>query len=606
MNRFTLLSILVPLSLSAHASGGLNRLMGSGFNISSTINADAQATTDEPSLTISPTTFGMAKGYVGKSIVIDTLHVSAINLPSTATIDMIGSNRDLFSLSTTNIDAGTSDTDVYITYSPTAIGKHTATISIDCPTMPTLAQTIRISAYAIDEANPPTVTVSPNPVPAFSALSGETQEQTISVNMANMPDYTYAKMRKAGDFRLSTSMLYPKNGATQVKITFSPLAAGTYDNEILFYSLGLPGDTVCVAITGTATEKAVEPEKEGDSLLLDTAKPLKLLVETFDNIVKNKPLNITDWNNVALEGTRAWWGYEFPEDDESAGEKAAKVTPYDSKMALGQETPCTMMLITPALDFKNAESKIFTFRVRGNYLSDEMTDKLELVYIDTTDSDTYISPVGGFTMPATADDNGVWQEFHVDLTGQELADVFFMGFRFTSSRGISNSATYYIDDVSYGRTDLAVIRPMVTSLDFEAYLSKNTVSETVYVEATNLAEPIKLSLGGVNKSKFKLSTNELPTTGGSFNLTFNSDNEGVHEAYVRLSSRGAADKYIPVTVKNSLPESISSIEATTERGEVVDLAGRKVAFGNKDLPAGIYIVRQQTANGVKSVKARVR
>lgn len=40
--------------------------------------------------------------------------------------------------------------------------------------------------------------------------------------------------------------------------------------------------------------------------------------------------------------------------------------------------PVQMMLVTPPLDFKNAKNNIFTFRVRGDYLQDNQTDKLEL------------------------------------------------------------------------------------------------------------------------------------------------------------------------------------------------------------------------------------
>ena len=67
-----------------------------------------------------------------------------------------------------------------------------------------------------------------------------------------------------------------------------------------------------------------------------------------------------------MEGTRAWWGYTFPDyDTDNAGEHAAKVTAYDSKVETGNETPCQMLLVTPALDFENAKSKYFTFRVMG-------------------------------------------------------------------------------------------------------------------------------------------------------------------------------------------------------------------------------------------------
>ena len=203
-------------------------------------------------------------------------------------------------------------------------------------------------------------------------------------------------------------------------------------------------------------------------------------------------------------------------------------------------------------------------------------------------------------MPCTKDESGEWNEYHVDLTGQDLADTFFMGFRFTSTRGRYNAATYYIDDVTYGRTDIAVIRPDVQELSFTAQPNKDAKSDVVTVATENLAEPIKLSLGGANKSKFKLSTTELDANGGSFSVTFNSDTEGVYSAYVKLSSRGAADKYVELTVNNTTATGISGIaEGSSETApvRVHALDGTCLGTSTDRLPKGIYIV-----NGRKIVK----
>ena len=171
------------------------------------------------------------------------------------------------------------------------------------------------------------------------------------------------------------------------------------------------------------------------------------------------------------------------------------------------------MLVTPALDFKNAASRMFTFRVRGDYLRNEQPDRLELCYIDLAEGNMYVAPVKGFQMPCTQDESGEWFEYHIDLDGQSLADKFFMAFRFTCERGRTSSATYYIDDVTYGRTDIPLMRLSANSLAFEAYPGTDALSTTVSVSTENLAEPITLTLGGANKSKFALTTSTLPTEG---------------------------------------------------------------------------------------------
>ena len=518
----------------------------------------------------------------------------------------------MFELSATSVPAGTNETDIVITYKPTAIGKHEGRLFIDCPEMPLLSQSITLSAYAIDEQNPPTVTVSPETLPKFEAKVGERQEQTISITTANLPDYAYMKLKESGSFLLNTTMLM-KDATANVKVTFAPKEAGEYENEIEIYGLGL--DTLRVKINGKAGESTEpEPEKEGDELPLDASSPMKLVNEHFDNVTKNKPLSIEGWKNLAMVGKRAWWGYELPDEDESAGEKVAKVTPYDSNVAEGKETTCEMMLVTPPLDFKNSESKMFTFRVRGDYLADNQTDLLELCYIDLAEGDMFVAPVEGFAMPNTEDQSGEWQEYHIDLTGQNIADVFFMGFRFKSTRGRTNSATYYIDDVSYGRTDLAVIRPSLTQLAFTATAGKDAVSDEITVTGNNLAEPIKLSLGGPNKSKFKLSTTQLPVTGGSFMVSFNSDEIGVHEAYVKLSSRGAADIYVPISVNNTVAGCIDGISVEQCDIEVYDLNGRKIAKHKmttaekvkENLPTGIYVIKQISENSINVSKIKIK
>lgn len=570
------------------------------------------ATAPEPALTIIPAKFDMAAGIVGKSTEVGTIHISALNMPAATNLEIIGKNRDMFELSATSISAGTNETDIVITYNPTAIGKHEGRLFIDCPEMPLLSQSITLSAYAIDEQNPPTVTISPETLPTFEAKAGETQEKNISITTAHLPDYAYMKLKESGTFRISTTMLM-KDATASVKLTFAPTAAGEYNNEIEIYGLGL--DTLRVKINGKASESIEpEPEKEGDELPLDASSPMKLVNEHFDNITKNKPLSIEGWRNLAMVGKRAWWGYELPEEDGSTGEKVAKVTAYDSSVAEGKETACEMMLVTPALDFKNSESKIFTFRVRGDYLLDNQTDLLELCYIDLAEGDMFIAPVDGFSMPNMQDQSGEWQEFHIDLTGQNIADVFFMGFRFKSTRGRTNSVTYYIDDVSYGRTDLAVIRPSHKQLVFNATAGIDAISDEVTVTGNNLTEPIKLTLSGPNKSKFKLSTNQLPVTGGSFMVSFNSDEIGVHEAYVKLASRGAADIYVPISVNNTVAGSIEGISTEHSNIEVYDLNGRKVAEqkmttakkATKNLPAGIYVIKLTSDKGINFYKIKIK
>ena len=325
-----------------------------------------------PEMTVTPVKFDQKEGYVGESVEVAKFHISAKAMPAAINLELTGNDFEMFELSTEKIAKGASETDVVVSYKPTAIGKHQANVIIDCPSVPDLSQTIRLSAYAIDRQNPPTVTSVPAAPEKFSAKVGESQQQTIAVTTANLPYFANLKVKTSGTFIISNTMI-PANGTTNVTVTFKPNAAGTFTNAIVISALGM--EDVEIPLEGVATDGGtVVPEKEGDEYKLSADNPRTLLNETFSGLDRNKPFHIDGWTNSAIQGTRAWWGYSFLDSDASAGEQVAKVTAYDSKVADGDESPAEMMLVTPPLDFKNAQSKMFTFRVRGDYLQDNQTD----------------------------------------------------------------------------------------------------------------------------------------------------------------------------------------------------------------------------------------
>ena len=406
----------------------------------------------DPAITITPEKIEQTAGKLGQTVEVATLHVSTQNMTQPTFFELAGKNTDQFALSQTKIEKGSAETDIVITYTPTEVAVHRAYVLVTCPSIEDYDKSIAFSAYAIDEQNPPTITLNPQKLEQFTAKINEKSEQTIEVTTANMPDYTYVKLKDPGAFLLNNTMLI-RNMTNTLKVTFQPKKEGTYSTSIVFSALGM--DDVEVAIEGVATGETPDEPKEGVDLVLSEENARSVLDEKFNNIERNKPLDIEGWTNSALKGTRAWWGFSFLDyDSESPNEKVAKVTPYDSKMETG--TPAQMMLVTPPLDFKNAASKVFTFKVRGDYLKDNQPDLLELCYVDIADGSLYVQPLAECKMPCTKDESGKWFPYSIDLTGQQLADVFFMAFRFTSTRGCDNTATYYIDDVTYGLETTAI------------------------------------------------------------------------------------------------------------------------------------------------------
>lgn len=555
---------------------------------------------DEPSLTVQPQSVSKFTTKINEPKESGDIVVLTENLPGKVYLSISGKNRNFFSVSAEEIPAGQTETKIRVTYNPTTAGNHEGLLLFDCVGKPELNMTMKLTGQAIDPANPPTITVNTQGPVTFNTKAQTVEKKTISVSSKNIYDYLYVKVVDAtnGAFKLSTTLLAKNEDNAELEISFEPLEAGTYTQRLEFYSQD--AKSVFLDLQGTATENEEEKPKEGDDFPLDTSNPVILLNEHFDEITSNEVLSIDKWKNIAAQGKRAWWGHEF----KTGGEKTAKVTAYDSKATTSD--PVEMWLITPALDFKNAQSKVFTFRVMGDLLFENQDARLELCYIDMKDNKFYQNPVD-IAMPSIADDNGDWREYHVNLEGQNIEDVFFMGFHFTATGGKENSAVYYIDDVSFGRTDLPTLKPSVTEIVQEVEFNTTYTSPEITVGSENLTAPITLSLGGPNPSKFKLSAKELPAAGGKFTVSFSSDQEGVHQAYVKISSRGAADVYIPMSVNNKKGVGIQTVTMNEEADVTVyDCSGKKLliqhVFGNDEeitnkLSKGTYIIQRMTDKG---------
>lgn len=513
--------------------------------------------------------------------------VVAENLKEAATVSLSGANRNQFKLSTETIAAGSSTTEVIVYYHPTAIGKHTGRVNFEV--VPTeLSEGKGFTFMSYDPQNAPAVEVDPSTLTKFQAAVGEKQEQELVITGKNLPDNGTIKVMGEGQgaFIISSTLL-SKYGKMTLKITFQPKAEGDFTERI---ELKAPMcDPIYVTVTGTTSTGPKPEEKEGDDLPLSAANPLTLLTENFTTTINNnKALSLEGWKNVALQGKRAFWAYDG----------AAKVTAYDSNIQPGEGTPMQTMLVTPALDFKNSATKLFTFTVKGENLRDDQTDNLEVCYIDLDGTEMYVEPIKGLNIPAIADLNGETIPYVLNFEGQDLADVFFIGFRFTSTRGRDNSAVYFIDDVTYGRTDVPFITPDRTEAVFEA--NQNTAhTETFAIKGENLTGNIKVEVTGANKSKFSVSPATLPAEGGNITVTFLSEEIGIHEAEILLSAEGAPTTAILLTADNKITSSAIDEIGIDEAGdaEYYNLQGIRVAHGN--LVPGIYIRKDN--EGVKKV-----
>lgn len=557
----------------------------------------------EPTMTVTPTVvYDGSAVAIGSSTTFATYAVEYANLENPIDVYLTGANRNQFEVSAETIPAGSGKATITLTYKPQAIGKHTARINFES-TVSTLNTGFAATGIAWDPANPPMIVAHSGGLTPFTCKAGEQQKQTITVTTSDLPDYGKAAVKglSNGAFIISTATLL-KNGNTQINITFKPLVPGDYE-EVIEFS-GIKAVTETIRIYGTATENGTTEDREGDRLPLDDSKPLASYMQNFDGVTKNKPLSIEGWKNLAQVGNRAWWGYTWAD-----GNSAAKVTPYDSKME--ESTPCVMTLVSPALDFKNTPNPVLTFKVMGTLMRDGMADQLEVCYIEKDGEGMYVQPIDGLNIPASPDKNEEWVPYTIDLKGLDLADTFFIGFRFNSSRGAESTTSYYIDDFSWGQTNVPLIRPNIREGSFKATAGKKATSPDIEIEGIALTSDIKISLYGAHKGFFTLSTTTLPTAGGKFNLDFLNTEPGEYAVEVDLNSEGAPLTAVIVGVQNETATGITDVIVDLSQPvSVYDIQGRalitnkqisstselKSAFGE-----GIYIVKQ----GEKACKVKL-
>jgi len=159
------------------------------------------------------------------------------------------------------------------------------------------------------------------------------------------------------------------------------------------------------------------------------------------------------WTSVQVSGDKKWYQTSYN------GNGYAAMTGYK-----GTNPPFDAWLITPALDIKNAASKILTFRTQVNGYG-STTSKFEVYVLNSTDPSEASVKVQLNPTIATAPASGYssWAESgNLDLS--QFADgSYYIGFRFQADED-ANYATWCLDDVTFGAGGSSSV---VTNSDFE-------------------------------------------------------------------------------------------------------------------------------------------
>lgn len=384
--------------------------------------------------------------------------VVAENLPAAVPVLITGKNADMFAAEPASLPAGSGTTEVIINYRPTEIGMHNAGVFFDFDAInPELNYTNQFPvSKAYDPANMPAITISPV-ILELETTPGVPVTGTATLTSVGTFDYITGSRAGTGDNGgITINNVYMPAGSTdiQLTVTFSPKEEGDY-TETWTYTSTLCETPATLVVKARCTGEAPIEDPQGDpELKVDWSNPYPYYTQDFAGVQQNEPLKLDGWCNYAVDGTRAWWGYTGANGDDFT---AAKVTAYDSNMKPGEGTEGTTILLSPALDFKNAANKHIKFRLMGMYLNENSGDELVIGMGEPNpeagegEPDLLLYELDGFAVPATADEAGKWVEYDVDMSViEDMPDTFCIAFTFYYTRGADNSTTYYITDFQWG------------------------------------------------------------------------------------------------------------------------------------------------------------
>lgn len=385
---------------------------------------------------------------VGEATAILKLTVAAENLPAEAPVQVYGNDEQCFYTEPNAIPAGSGVHEITVFYKPLQTGRHKTMLLINTDSFDaTLNYTRQLEGKAYDPENMPAIALDPAEI-EMETVPGTPVTATVKFSAASCFDYiNVTRASQSGNgITINSTLMLPSQ--EEFVITFNPTEEGEFTETFTF--------TSTMAAPATLTVKAVSKgqlppeEPEGDEFKVSSENPLYTYVQDFESVGHNTPLKLEGWTNVAMHGTRAWWGYQSTDEEAF---KAAKATAYDSKLRPEDGTPAEMTLISPALDYANAGTKILEFRLMGMYLDKNQETRLEILFGEpngTEQPDFY--PMGGFDIPADAEQAGEWIPYQVDMSlVPDMPDVFFIAFRLKSTRSQAESATYYIDDFAWNR-----------------------------------------------------------------------------------------------------------------------------------------------------------
>lgn len=544
------------------------------------------------------------------------------------------------------------DGPVIVTFAPKVEGEYEATLTLSSPMAQDLVINLKGSSKKPDGNVIVEKFTADNPKDArftgdawkgyhkfdqgYWYLDGTWNKES-DITLKNQGVLYYDEVLPTGIESLSVQ---PSTAADQLTLEYSIDGGGHWiasDKKAVAgtFSLGTKRPTLVRFInTGVETslnEVALAPNKENErqtfkgieeAMLLKVDKaPLALLNETFNGYRHTRILSIPGWQNLMLLAERPFYGFQQKNATQDVVENDVAQICF---LAYGKvdDRPHHTWLLSPTLSYKQAKSKVLTFRMQYRNPIENGQEKFGLYVITEKEGvaqSTYVDLTKFVPMGVQVEPN-IWFDYYIDLSkveGLVIDDLFHVGFSFSSPvGGNKTSLNIMIDDVTFGRDDLPSITVDKDLLAFEFYPGQKAEPQAFNVKTTNANSPVTLSLVPSRlKSTFLMAKTQLPKEGGAVAVGFKSDSKKDVAGMLLVQTRGAESKVVrlfgknltaiediateaPVTVYPTTAHDVLHVKGHYQSYSLFTLSGELIASGDAtnsiyigSLPSGRYLVR---------------
>lgn len=316
-------------------------------------------------------------------------------------------------------------------------------------------------------------------------------------------------------------------------------------------------------------------------------KPLALLNETFTSR-HTRGLQIEGWQNLIISGERPFRGWD--KKNAQTGEIEENVAQISFfQYQIEDRRPHESLLLTPALSFKTAASKILTWRLRYELPTEDGNESFNMYIIEKGENGkSQLTRLDLEKLLLVPMEEGSWYEYYADLSdidGLEIDDIFYVAFSYGSSVGGNESSlSIMLDDVTFGRNDLPTITVDKELLSFSFIPGFEADPQLLGVTASNNDQPILAEVSPKSAAKlFPISDNTLPAEGGSLSVGFKSDNQKNEAAMLLIQTRGAASKIVKLLAMKSTGVKVAQTTESfkvypTETSGILNVDGEYVSY----------------------------